>query len=88
MVVTDISAETVDFMLKHERSAFLHMIQNSWLPARVMRLVFEATRVEAGLHKTVARLSASHPDSEVRALAAVELLAFVPVTDLGKYLWC
>lgn len=86
-IFTEIDSELIGFMLKHERLVLIDMVKSSWLPAHVMRMVFDQARDEGGLLRHLSRISLSHPDAQVRAMATEELLAFIPLDELGRHLW-
>jgi hypothetical protein len=87
-IVIRIDAEVIAFMYRHQRTELLDMVRSSWLPPESMRALFDVCRPDGGMVIHVARLALSHPNAEVRAMAAVELCAFMPVTNLGRHLWC
>ncbi len=87
-IVVELDEEVIGYMVKNERFALLDIVKRSWLSAAVMQLVFDAVRPETGLLQHVAKLATSHPNPEVRAMAALELCAFVSPDQLGQYLWC
>jgi len=83
-----LDGETIEFMYRHQRTALIDMIRDSWLPPHVMKMVFETCRADGGMIIHISRLCMSHPNAEVRAIAAVELCAFYPIAQLNRYLWC
>jgi hypothetical protein len=87
-MIHELDTEMIEFLFKNKREDLISMVRKSCLPLDVMRLVFDVVRPEGGLVIHIARLSMSHPDAEVRAMATVELCAFTPVAALGRFLWC
>lgn len=86
-IIVDIGPETIEHMLKYERLALIDMVKESWFPAHVMRMVFDLSRPHGGLLKHLSRISLSHPDPVVRAMATEEILAFIPPEELRRHLW-
>ena len=86
-IVIELDDDVLDFMWKCQRDELIDMVRHSWLPPRVMRSLFDLVRPEGGMLIHLARLSMSHPNAEVRAMATVELCAFVPVDRISRFLW-
>lgn len=86
-IVVDLDDDVLAFMWKFQRDELVDMVRQSWLPPHVMRSLFDLVRPEGGVLIHLARLSMSHPNAEVRAMAVVELCAFVPVEGLNRFLW-
>jgi hypothetical protein len=86
--ISTLDPETVEIMYRTECTALLDMINHGWLSASVMQTVFDVARQNRSFMLCAAKMCMSHPQADVRAVAASELLAFVDVDELSKsYLW-
>jgi len=86
-ICIEIDTEVLEFMYKFQRTALLDMVRHAWLSPAVLKDLFEVARADGGMLLYITKLCLSNPNAEVRAAATAEILAFVPVEQLGRHLW-